>query len=258
MGLKTSKDIYTLICIEMPFYAEVFNKIRMAEKNMQDDFYELNAQSTYGLAPSLTYPLYFAAINITDAKEEIDSKIKMLSRTTDSFVARRLLDGKTIAQASIRGFLQDFISKVRGCSYQELCLITKSFIERYADKIMPVNADSVYTNKLVRYMHYRVNLYLNRLQNKEYLLTYNDCRSYRLYGLDGSFPVIEKGNNTRPVYDICLGDQKNLNSNLYKKIIYGVNVDSLELPFELRKLIKKKGVTKYDIFNWLLCEIWKM
>ena len=258
MGLKTSKDIYTLICIEMPFYTEVFNKIKMAEKNMQDDFYEMNAQSTYGLAPSLTYPLYFAAVNITDAKEEIDSKIKLLAKTTDSFVARRLLDGKTIAQASIRGFLQDFISKVRGCSYQELCLIAKSFIDRYANNIMPVRADTVYTNKLVRYLHYRVNLYLNRLQDKEYLLTYNDCRSYRLYGLDGSYPVIEKGNNIKPVYDICLGDQKNLNSNLYKKIIYGVNVDYLELPSELRKLLNKKGVTKYEVFNWLLNDIWKL
>ena len=123
---------------------------------------------------------------------------------------------------------------------------------------MPVKADSVYTNKLVRYMHYRVNLYLNRLQDKEYLLTYNDCRSYRLYGLDGSYPVIEKGNNIKPVYDICLGDQKNLNSNLYKKIIYGVNVDNLELPSELRKLLNKKGVTKYEVFNWLLCDIWKL
>lgn len=258
MGLKNSKDIYTLICIEMPFYVDVFNKIRTAEKSMQDEFFEINAQSTYGLAPSLTYPLYFAAVNITDAKEEIDNKIKLLSKTIDSFVARRLLDGKTIAQASVRGFLQDFISKVRGCSFEDLCKVAKSFIDRYANGIKAVVTDSVYTNKLVRYIHYRVNLYLNRLQIPNFTLSYNDCRSYRLYGLDGSYPVIEKGNNIKSVYDICLGDQKDLNSNLYKRIIYGVNLDNLILPNELMKLIKKKNVTKNEIFNWILRDVWKM
>lgn len=255
MGLKNPKDIYTLICIEMPFYATMFNEIRTAEKKMCSDLYMINAQSTYGLAPSLTYPLYFAAVNISDSKDEIRKKIMVLAKTTDSFVARRLLDGKAIAQASVRGFLQDFISKVRGCSLNELSDISKSFINRYASEIVPIAADAVYTNKLIRYVHYRVNLYLERLQSEDFLLSYNDCRGYRLYGLDDSYPVIQNGNNLRPVFDMYLGSPKSSDVNLYKRIIENVQLDDLILPVKLKKLVSHGT---YDVFNWILNEIWSM
>lgn len=257
MGLKNAKDIYTFICIEMPFYAEVFNVIREAERTMQEELYMINAQTTYGLAPSLTYPLYFAAINITDSKVEIKNKMKRIALTIDSFVARRLLEGKTIAQASVRGFLQDFIFKVRGCSLEGLRKESKSFLDRYANQIVTVVADTTYTNKLIRYIHYRVNLYLARLQSEDILLTYNDCRGCRLYGIDGSYPVVVKGTNTIPVFDMYLSHPKNTMPNIYKKLVGSHTIDDFILPTELKHILQSNENTSYDIFNWILHDIWK-
>ena len=257
MGINNPKDIYTLICIEMPFYALIFKKVREAEKKMQDIWFLLNAQSPYGLAPSLTYPLYFAAINITDSEDEISKKISLIAKTTDVFTARRLLDGKTIAQASVRGFLQDFISRARGNSLEELSMLAGLFIDRYANPLKPIAVDVSYTNKFIRYIHYRINLYLGLLQSDNNLMTYNECRGCRLQGLDGSYPVIIGGYNIIPIFNMYLGIPGNSYANIYKRLVERDKLEDLNLPDDLRKLVNDKKVLPYDIFNWLLNEIWK-
>lgn len=230
LNLKDDESIVSFITTEMPFYINVFNIIRKAEREFVSGLEVINYQSTYAIASSLVYPLYLSAINQSDTFEIIVDKISKISHCLDCFVVRRILNGQAIGQASIKTMLYPLISSVRGREIEELQNSLNSFLNSYIkpNAYFPMISQLPY--KFLRYFQYRVNLFLLQIDDKRRLPTYNDYKLYKLVYCDGESndgSIVKKENyremNTIPIYsvsyyddyDYCLSPYYELVNNCY-------------------------------------------
>lgn len=254
MGLNTSSGIKNIISNQLDFYSRLFVRIRKAEKEMCSELYLLNAQSTMSIAPSLIYPLYFAAVNMSDLDTEVNEKINAIAKAIDCFSARRVLEGKPITQTSVRGFIQDLILKTRNKDLKSIQKELRAFVEKYAPNFCRVSADETHSNKTIRYLHYRINLYLNRLVDPEYVMTYSSCRGKRLQSIDDDNIAMINGVNAIPIFDMeMVGKEKN---SLYGCLLDGNYPSTEKLPRIITSAMGNSETNRYDLFNALLVTIW--
>ena len=210
LSLKDDESIVHFIMTEMPFYITVFNMIRKAEREFVSGLEVINYQSTYAIASSLVYPLYLSAINQSDTFEIIVAKISMISHCLDCFVARRILNGQPIGQASIKTILYPLISSVRGREIDELQKSLRYFLNSYIKPNVYFPMISQMPYKFLRYFQYRVNLFLLQFDDKNRLSTYNDYKMHKLIYCDGGVndgSIVKKENyrekNMVPIYSVA-------------------------------------------------------
>lgn len=179
-NLKDDAAYENFITAEMPFYISVFNIIRKAENEWYQGLEVLYSQSPYAIASSLVYPLYLSAINQSDTYEIIIEKLAMIGKCLDSFVAKRILNGQPIVQASIKTFIYPLIYIVRGKEVDELRKELTTFLNNYTKDFAYYPMISQLPYKFLRYFQFRVNQYLLCVDDSSRQFSYNEFRGCKL------------------------------------------------------------------------------
>ncbi len=266
-SLKSDKDILNFVSNEMRFYISVFTKIRRAENEFVTPLEIIRTCLPYSIASSLAYPLYLSAISQTDTDSVVDSKIRMIAEYMDCFVVRRILNGQSTGQSSIRGFLYSLIQNVRGCNLKSLERILDEFLQKatYEPKAdVPI---SILQFNFLRYFQYRINLYLAQKLNPNINVYYKSTINIKLVYLEqrnNEVLVLPKNYRTEDAYPLCgIAYRHDIDDTFGNDFLNLVTtpqiVDDYDFPADFATTYK--GLTNiqqraYLVINYLLREIW--
>ncbi len=266
-SLKSDKDILNFVSNEMRFYIGVFTKIRRAENEFVAPLEIIRTCLPYSIASSLAYPLYLSAISQTDTDSVVDSKIRMIAEYMDRFVVRRILNGQSTGQSSIRGFLYSLIQSVRGCNLKSLERILDEFLLKSTYETKADVPISILQFNFLRFFQYRINLYLAQQKNPDFNVFYKTTNNIKLVYLEprnNEILVLPKNYRTEDAYPLSgiayRHDIDNTFGNEFLNLVTNPQmVDDYDFPADFATTYK--GLTNiqqraYLVINYLLREIW--
>ena len=134
MGLTSSQGASFEQFIEQKFtfFLNAYTRILKAENDFDPDLehlFYIQFQGC-GIAPTLSYPLMLAPLNVDDSEAIVCEKMNTVVRYIESFVVRRSVNFRTISASSIRYTMLTLVKEIRGKSLVELKeLLTKKLEE---------------------------------------------------------------------------------------------------------------------------------
>lgn len=264
LRLKTDADIESFIKYDMSFFVNIFLTIRKAEQTMTKGLEIINVQTPYSFASSLIYPLYLSAVNQSDTSDIIYNKIKIIAKALDCFVVRRVLNGQTIAQSSIRSFMYNLIEEVRGKELESLSFIFHDFLEKYCPMPEGLLFIDRFPYKFLRYFHYRVSLFLCQFSMSDFAVPYKSCRSYKLVYMSNEAEITPSDYKNVTIsldYVGLLNRQENtVFPNIYRDVIKNEIKEEWKLPEELVEQLAKSRFEQREsiLFNYVLFALWRI
>ncbi|MEQ8572463.1 MAG: DUF262 domain-containing protein [Fulvivirga sp.] len=118
--IKKPEDSYFFIRSDFDFFSNLYIKLFKMRSALHDGFEEMYCSSFYPIADSLTYPLILSPITKIDSAEEINEKVKIMSKFIDIYTAFRVMIGKAITQSTIRYSMYELVKSVRNLNTVEL------------------------------------------------------------------------------------------------------------------------------------------
>ena len=118
LKLKESQDFIDFIMKKFNIFSRYYLLIREAAEKFSPDFEYIyyNAQNNF----TLQYPLILAPIKVEDEEETILKKIKLVSAFIDMFIARRVVNYRTLRYSSIQYTMFRLITEIRDLDLEEL------------------------------------------------------------------------------------------------------------------------------------------
>jgi len=105
---------------EFRFYLKSYIKILNAQKMLTVGLEHVYYISHWGIAPTLSFPLMLAPLNIDDSEEIICKKINIVARYIETFVVRRSINFRKFSASSIRYTMYSLVKEIRGKNVDEL------------------------------------------------------------------------------------------------------------------------------------------
>ena len=102
------------------FYLKYYIKILNAQKMLTVGLEHVYYISHWGIAPTLSFPLMLAPLNIDDSEEIICKKINIVARFIETFVVRRSINFRKFSASSIRYTMYSLVKEIRGKNVDEL------------------------------------------------------------------------------------------------------------------------------------------
>lgn len=239
-GLKTDEDIARFVGQDLAFYIDIYKKIRLADHEVVNNLEGILVLGPYFYATSLLYPLYMAAVNITDTEDEAIGKIGLITKAIDCFVLLRLLNGDTISQSSIRDYMCALIDDVRGGDVIKIKDVLSKFVANYTNKNSNGLKINAYPYKFLRYFHYRVNLNLAQYKSAGTIISPRDLKGFALYYLpneNAPMTIVKQGeyksNSKDDILSLICRNTSDENSILNMSYNILVDNDTNDLPSDL-------------------------
>lgn len=115
---------------DFQFYLKAYSQILKAEKSLSAKLEHVFYIHRWGIAPTLSFPLMLAPLNVGDSDETILAKIDTVARYIETFVVRRSVNFRKFSASSIRYTMYSLVKEIRGKSLEELKLIlSKKLLE---------------------------------------------------------------------------------------------------------------------------------
>ena len=152
MGLLNSESFYSFIKNDFDFYSAIYEKIKLSESKYFEELECLYFSKFWGLASSLTYPLYLSPINLLDSQQTINSKLKIVSEFLDVLTISRTICGKSINQSTLRYYVYSLVPEIRNKNLDELKEILLNRLINSREQITEIKNFRVYNNK--KFVHY--------------------------------------------------------------------------------------------------------
>lgn len=108
---------------DFQFYLKAYSQILKAEKSLSAKLEHVFYIHRWGIAPTLSFPLMLAPLNVGDSDETILAKIDTVARYIETFVVRRSVNFRKFSASSIRYTMYSLVKEIRGKSLEELKLI---------------------------------------------------------------------------------------------------------------------------------------
>lgn len=105
---------------EFQFYLKAYIQILKAEKSLTDKLEHVFYIHRWGIAPTLSYPLMLAPLNVGDSDETVFAKINTVARYIESFTVRRSVNFRKFSASSIRYTMYSLVKEIRGKNLDEL------------------------------------------------------------------------------------------------------------------------------------------
>lgn len=102
------------------FYLNQFIKIKNAENTFNPNLPHIYYIGFWGIAPSLSYPLLLASLNIDDNEDVCNKKMELVARHIDNFVVRRSVNFRLFSSSSIRYTMCNLVKAIRDKDVEEL------------------------------------------------------------------------------------------------------------------------------------------
>ncbi|OQY08459.1 MAG: hypothetical protein B6I28_04725 [Fusobacteriia bacterium 4572_132] len=137
IGLKSSEEFYNFINVRFDFYSNLYIKIRNYEKKFDENYAEVyfNAHNNF----TLQSLVIFAAIKVNDNEKTIDKKIKLVSKFIDIFIARSLVNFRSLGYSYVMYKIFKIAKDVRDLEIDEILDYFKTTLNNLEDKFDGMN-----------------------------------------------------------------------------------------------------------------------
>ena len=168
------------------FYLRQFIKIKNAELTYNPSLPHVYYLRFWGIAPSLSYPLFMAPLNVEDSEDVCDQKIEVVARHIDNFVVRRSVNYRLFSSNSIRYTMCNLVKTIRSKSIEDLKTELKKSTEQIDDfaKAMPRFRLHGQNGRFVKYLLARITSYIEEScgmsSNFVVYMTNPDCKPYEI------------------------------------------------------------------------------
>lgn len=148
---------------EFIFYSDIYLDLKTKSDNLTDGFEHLYYNNYNNF--TLQYPLILSSIKLDDTDDEINSKIKLVSRFIDSFIVLRAINRRTLGYSAIKYTIFNLIKRLRNTYAEDLTQILKEEISNMDEKLSG-NNDLIlhYQNK--RFIHFLLARITNYIESK--------------------------------------------------------------------------------------------
>lgn len=150
IGLNSYKDFFYFMRSDFDFYSSLYLSLNAYKHNCVVGFEDLYITTSFGIADSLSYPLYMSSISKIDNEDTIRKKIQTVTKFIDKYTNIRVLQDKTISQSSIRNYFYDLVKKIRNIDLDSL----QSILDN-EEKKLSIDPDFGYMKmNYANYFHY--------------------------------------------------------------------------------------------------------
>jgi hypothetical protein len=133
IGLRTSDDYSNLLKGKLPYFIDIYCKIKRCEHGLTDSFPHVYYNGARDM--TLQAMVIISAINETDSSTDSTKKIKAISYFLDYLAVVRLLNGKENTYDNIRDLAFDLAKEVRGLSLQDIRTKLVARLDSEKDKL---------------------------------------------------------------------------------------------------------------------------
>lgn len=102
------------------FYLNSYTQILKAEKILTPQLEHVFYIHHWGIAPTLSFPLMLAPLNVGDSMDVVHAKINIVARYIETFVVRRSVNFRKFSASSIRYTMYSLVKEIRGKDFEEL------------------------------------------------------------------------------------------------------------------------------------------
>ena len=120
LSADSQADFLTFVNDDFTFFHKTYLTIRKAEGQFNPSLEYVYYIQRWGIANSLSYPLFLAALNKTDSTELVEKKINLVAKYIEIFVVRRSINFKKFSSSSIRYTMYTLVKEIRNKSLTEL------------------------------------------------------------------------------------------------------------------------------------------
>jgi len=156
VGLKTSSDFYDFVHRLFDHYSAHYLRLRLAAKELTPglEYVYYNAYNNF----TLQDPLILAAVRPEDDMATVDKKMRLVAGYIDIFIARRIINFRTLGYSSIVYTMFNLMKEIRGLDVPGLVQSLKNKVEE-----MEESFDGVEHLYMHQQNHYRIHFLLARL-----------------------------------------------------------------------------------------------
>lgn len=168
------------------FYLCQFVKIKKAEQDYNRNLPHVYYLRFWGIAPSLSYPLFMSPLNVDDPEDVCNQKIELVARYIDNFVVRRSVNYRLFSYNSIRYTMCNLVKTIRSKSIDELKVVLSENTEQIDDfdKAMPKFKLHGQNGRFVKYLLARITSFIEEncgmSNNFIAYMTNPDCKPYEI------------------------------------------------------------------------------
>ena len=123
LKLKKSKDFEDFILKEFNKFSHYYHLIREASEKFNPELEYVYYNALFNF--TLQYPLILAPIKLEDDNKTIIKKIRLVSAYIDMYIARRIINYKTIRYSSIQYTIFTLIKEIRDLNPEDLTVLLK-------------------------------------------------------------------------------------------------------------------------------------
>jgi uncharacterized protein with ParB-like and HNH nuclease domain len=98
---------------DLHFYLKAYQRILDAERKLTHGLEPVYYIKHWGIAPTLSFPLMLAALNINDDEATVIDKIKTVATYIETFVVRRAVNFRNFSASSIRYTMYSLVKEIR-------------------------------------------------------------------------------------------------------------------------------------------------
>jgi len=135
LKLGTSQQSYDFIADKFTFYADLYVTVLEVKENFTEGYEYLYYIDSFSIASSLTMPMLFSPINVSDNNEEIKLKLQIVAKFIEAFTVVRMVNRRTISQSSIRYTIYSIVKDIRDKNSDELIEYFKNKIESFEESL---------------------------------------------------------------------------------------------------------------------------
>jgi uncharacterized protein with ParB-like and HNH nuclease domain len=129
IDIEKSEDFFDFILTEMQFFANQYARLRKAARTWSEElehvFFNANTYNNF----TLQYMLILAPLKVSDNEATIVKKIQVVSRYLDIWIARRIVNRKTLAYSANVYTIFQLVKDIRDLSLSELINVLKRKLE---------------------------------------------------------------------------------------------------------------------------------
>ncbi|KZZ11642.1 hypothetical protein A3746_13870 [Oleibacter sp. HI0075] len=115
---------------EFQFFLKAYTLILKAEKVLNARLEHVYYIHRWGIAPTLSFPLMLAPLNVDDTDDMVVAKINTVARYIETFVVRRSVNFRKFSASSIRYTMYSLVKEIRGKSLDDLKqVLSKKLVE---------------------------------------------------------------------------------------------------------------------------------
>lgn len=105
---------------DFQFYLKSYTQILQAERSLDSGLEHVFYIHRWGIAPTLSFPLMLAPLNVGDSEDTVRAKIDTVARYIETFAVRRSVNFRKFSASSIRYTMYSLVKEIRGRSLEEL------------------------------------------------------------------------------------------------------------------------------------------